>query len=298
MPLSLLSLMAPVAVWEHSGKLTSTVDFLRAILIPGLSFLSGNLFATFRDTIQTAQEGLIEIGDLKSRVRAGSQELRKMEAEMTDIIEWISNKPREGANEFQNSGWEPIDLAIDWNAIHNDDDSSTIGHQELTQILRSEMDRLSATLTDRPKIHLGFASPREFKVPVSIKGQPAALILIVRNLLLQAQRAIADTEGVIRLSMRPGLRSISISIEDNGRGLNELLVHKLESTGVVKHSPGELSLYEIRRNVEACGWRMEMLARLGVGARVTIEIPRSDAFAYGMRPRPVRYMEPAPSMIS
>lgn len=75
---------------------------------------------------------------------------------------------------------------------------------------------------------------------------------------LTARRA-----GVIRLSIRVGLRVLEIAIEDNGRG----------TLGAVGRAELAEDIVSLRRFVESLGGRVERLARLGVGARTTIELP-------------------------
>lgn len=67
-------------------------------------------------------------------------------------------------------------------------------------------------------------------------------------------------EGVIRLSIRRGLRVVEIAIEDNGRGLSN---QNLEV---------ESGLKRLQQSVESQGGRFDRIARLGVGSRTSMEL--------------------------
>lgn len=84
-------------------------------------------------------------------------------------------------------------------------------------------------------------------------------------------------EGVVRLSIRVGLRVVEIAVEDNGRG----------TLGVVGATELVEKLTGLRRFAEGHGGKLERFARLGVGARTVIELPlRASArdLHYGVLP--------------
>jgi len=67
-------------------------------------------------------------------------------------------------------------------------------------------------------------------------------------------------EGVIRLSIRYGLRVIEVAVEDNGRGL------------VSRNERAETELATLRERVEAWDGKLDRIARLGVGSRTSLEL--------------------------
>lgn len=84
------------------------------------------------------------------------------------------------------------------------------------------------------------------------------------NCLQLAYESLPETgalrrEGVIRLSMRHGLRVIEIAVEDNGRGIQ------------TRSLDDQYGLQKLKREVEARGGRFERVARLGVGSRTSLE---------------------------
>ncbi len=84
-------------------------------------------------------------------------------------------------------------------------------------------------------------------------------------------------EGVVRLSIRRGLRVVEIAVEDNGRGLSN---QNLEV---------ESRLRRLRESVEMQGGRFDRIARLGVGGRTSMELkilrqlPRSAKYRPTLR---------------
>lgn len=67
-------------------------------------------------------------------------------------------------------------------------------------------------------------------------------------------------EGVIRLSMRYGFRTVEIAVEDNGRGLQS------------RNLDAESALGRLKESLESLGGRLDRIARLGVGSRTSLEL--------------------------
>ena len=283
MPTSFILLIGPLAIWEATGVIKGTGDLLRAIFIPGLSYLGGSLIASLRDTLRRSHEAKSAIGDLKSKLIANAFDLKRLGGEMTDIFDWMGQgtKTARAVSSVNNTSWDAVEYKLDPHALTEIGPSEWLTHERLQELLMAEMDRLSAEIVKRPKIKLSFISPREVPVPLAVKGQVDTLRAVLHGLLAQALDSMIADEGVIRVGLRPGLRSVSITIEDNGRGLNEAFLLKLQEKGVLARSSDRWDIKRIRRAAEVSGWRFEMLARLGVGARVTLEMPRVDAFALG-----------------
>lgn len=99
--------------------------------------------------------------------------------------------------------------------------------------------------------------------------------------------------GVIRLSIRVGLRVLEIAIEDNGRG----------TLGAVGRAELAEEIVSLRRFVQSLGGRVERMARLGVGARTTIELPllptsiRSNARSLNLDESQSRTPEISPAQV-
>lgn len=67
-------------------------------------------------------------------------------------------------------------------------------------------------------------------------------------------------EGVIRLSIRYGLRVIEVAVEDNGRGLT------------TRNEKVESDFAALREQVESWDGKLDRIARLGVGSRTSLEL--------------------------
>jgi signal transduction histidine kinase len=106
---------------------------------------------------------------------------------------------------------------------------------------------------------------------LSASADPGMLRQILLNLLVNAARAIQDG-GWIRLAALSGPHgTVTIAIEDNGRGIPEDLLDKVfepYSTGF----PGGigLGLSIVKRLAEAHGWSVRLESRQGSGTRIEI----------------------------
>jgi hypothetical protein len=104
-------------------------------------------------------------------------------------------------------------------------------------------------------------------IQMLILGLDAILSLALESL---PEIGARRREGVVRLSVRYGLRVIEIAVEDNGRGLAS------------RNVSAENSLTTLREEVQAWGGKLDRIARLGVGSRTSLElrIVREKARAY------------------
>jgi hypothetical protein len=88
-------------------------------------------------------------------------------------------------------------------------------------------------------------------------GVEACLTLALESLPEIGSR---KREGVIRLSIRYGLRVVEIAVEDNGRGLTS------------RNQQAESDLGVLKDLVVNWGGKFDRLARLGVGSRTSLEL--------------------------
>lgn len=286
-PLSFLLLMGPVAFTEAKSVGTPLGHLLRSALVPGLSFLGGNLLATFRDTLFRSRELTNEIGGLEAKLIAHALDLRKIGEEMTDMMGWISKN--EIPSRFKHLNWSPVEYSLAPQVLEPESNWGRIDYKSLENLVSIEVDRLSSELTDPSKIQVRLVYPREVPIPIETRGSAQVLRSVLRGILIQALDSLVAGEGVIRVNIRLGMSSVFVSIEDNGRGLNETFILKLQEKGILPRSNGRWDLKSLRQAAEESGWRFEMQARLGVGARVILELPRVDAFAYGAKARRNRF---------
>ena len=145
--------------------------------------------------------------------------------------------------------------------------------------LSRQQARSTYFLTNR-KTRLILTGPSAASVPMMVRAERFSIHKILRSLIAQAIDASTGGEGIVRVGMRVSLSDVVISVEDNGRGLSEAMLEKLASNGVLQNADVErLSLQVVRQQLEQKGATMEVMARLGVGTRIVIEIPRLDAYA-------------------
>lgn len=93
--------------------------------------------------------------------------------------------------------------------------------------------------------------------PALLKGLETCLELALQSL---PEIGTRRREGVIRLSIRCGLRVIEVAVEDNGRGLTTPHLHI------------EDGLNELKDLAPKWGGKLDRLTRLGVGSRTALEL--------------------------
>lgn len=96
-----------------------------------------------------------------------------------------------------------------------------------------------------------------------LEGVETCLMLALDSL---PEIGMRRREGVIRLSIRYGLRVIEVAVEDNGRGLSSF---KPQMEGKPQ---AEEQLGRFKEAVAKWGGRLDRLVRLGVGSRTSLEL--------------------------
>lgn len=205
---------------------------------------------------QTEELGLVREGLLGSSDSQGEQA-------GPGLVEWVKNR---------NSGLDEFQMLT----------RPTLGFEELVgdvrtvfQEFQSEGRKQGQILGPVRFVFFPPASGYDAKADVSIGREQLAAGL--RDCLKLAYESLPESagnrrEGVIRLSIRRGLRVVEIAIEDNGRGLGN---QNLEV---------ESGLQRLREAVEHHGGRFDRIARLGVGSRTSVELkilrqlPRSASY--------------------
>jgi len=126
------------------------------------------------------------------------------------------------------------------------------------------------------KVVFTWARTVESRLPFWIEVQREELVKLISSLADHAVESLGGASGVIRFDLRCGLRSVEISVEDNGRGMSDELMARLQSKGLfqTKRHADWLTPGQIRNRVVSWGGRLERQSRLGVGTRVIIEIPK------------------------
>jgi signal transduction histidine kinase len=286
-PIGLILLFAPVARWESIGAL-NLGGILRASLIPGLSFVGACLIATLRESVQLSIEGSEELRALRVRGILRVREVQDMENDMKTLVETLSKSipiapALAAASEVSmiENTWETVEFSSP-EAMNAHVESETLSYVEIQRLLSAELENASKTSAQR-RVKLHLTSPSDVTIPLAVRGNRDSFMSLVQSLLERAMDSLTGPDGVVRVVLKPGMRSVSVLIEDNGRGLNEALILKLEAKGLVSRSDTRLSWKDLRSLAEASDWSLDLQARLGVGSRVTLEFPRVDAFVHGAR---------------
>lgn len=130
-------------------------------------------------------------------------------------------------------------------------------------------------------VQLSWSRSVDRDLPVAVQINAEDFTMVVSSLIDQAVESLGGGEGVVRVGLHPGLRQTQVTVEDNGRGMTEELLMRLQARGLGKFplAAGRLTFKQIRALISFWGGRVDRQARLGVGSRVTVEIPRVDAFA-------------------
>jgi hypothetical protein len=161
--------------------------------------------------------------------------------------------------------------------------------QVLRDVAAEFGERMKRVGDRRAKVRLVLSGPSHISIPILVRAELGVLRAVVRSFVAQAIQAANGGEGVVRIHLRVALGSLIISVEDNGRGLSEELLAKLAAKSVGGRAPDTAPAFwgdvwclqpkDARKLLSTFGARMDLLARLGVGTRVVIEIPRLDAYS-------------------
>ncbi|MCM2280653.1 MAG: ATP-binding protein [Bdellovibrionaceae bacterium] len=118
-------------------------------------------------------------------------------------------------------------------------------------------------------------------LPVAVEINAEDFTTVIESALDHAIESLGSGQGVVRIGIHPSLRQLQVTIEDNGRGISEELLMRVQARGLScgMSAANGLTFKQMRALIMFWGGRVERQARLGVGSRVTIEIPRVDAFA-------------------
>ena len=300
-PVSLVMLFAPVVQWERSDLL-ALGSALRASLLPGLGFVAGSLIAGIRDTLQLSIEGAHELQALQARTIANRFELRRLGYQVKLMIDSMASAqfggplptvPRAGGAVADGSVAANVEASADRAGADASSrvsssrgekaqrwiNTEAMSHVEIHTIVSEEVTRLAERLKMLGlSARIRFKSSTESPVPLAVRGRPEILRTLARDLLAVAADSLLKGEGVVTVILRPGLRVVTLTIEDNGRGLNEAMLIKLEDKGLATRS-ARLSVREIRSLAKAIGWSLGIQGRLGVGSRIALELPRVDALS-------------------
>lgn len=146
-----------------------------------------------------------------------------------------------------------------------------VGAEEVTQACSQLVDAKRAKYLGKKRVHLVLSATRRFDIPVQIMIDTQDLAKMIGTCIDYAANSLSGGEGLVRVSVTTGLRHVTLAIEDNGYGINE---EKLSASDTDE----KMSFAQMRGLAAFWGARLVRNARLGVGSRVVLELPRVDAF--------------------
>ncbi len=292
-PSSLLFLMAPIAHWEMSGAIHTPGGLMRAALTPGFAFIAGALLITARHMRTRSIEGSGDMHQLRLGLLKNLRIVRAMKHSLSDIVRKgefhrhpvVTEEPYVASEPALN--WETQTFTIEEGQLVKATESEVISYFDIKNLVSREMEALAESRRHKSGIRVNWSFPgldpqgSEGMPPLAARGSQRDLQTVLRGLLQVAAASFGESSavqpglsGVIRLTLRPTLSTLQFLIEDNGRGLSEQMMSRI--------SPGDeptsgLSYSEIREMIREAGWKIDRQSRLGVGSRMTLELPRADS---------------------
>ncbi len=157
--------------------------------------------------------------------------------------------------------------------------------EDLAQICNNVITKKRIEYLSRRGALLEMSGMKSFSLPIKVMLEAADLEKILCNCLDYSVKSLSGGQGLVRLNVVSGLRNVTITVEDNGFGMSE------ERLSLVDGAE-KLSFAQMRGLVAFWGGRLTRNARLGVGSRVLIELPRVDAFVDEMPLQPRKALNP------
>lgn len=247
------------------------------------------VIAFLRDARSEAKESSREAQALQLRMTKLTKELRSLGGDMKSILGLVEEPQRtnvRAAGEQVAIGRISAErLAMDSASLTTEESNRAFGSQvsflsfaEIQEIAKKAVEAAKLSIPEKTRVQLLLAQPSDMKSPIAVRFDGSVqLEKVLVSCLRQGIEALGGADGSVRVSLHAGVSQVTIAIEDNGRGLKQDILNKLGAADV----SDRMKLDEVRSAVEACEGRFEYQARLGVGARVTLDLVRVDAFATG-----------------
>ena len=314
MPLATVAMFSPL-VWLEFFKGASQTVLIQALTAPAVAFALSSILIISRELRARAEDSFVEMDRVQARGLTLKKQMHGMETDLKSLLSLISISrpailvaaptaqpltvgealaptstlsPAPSADAgLSSDAILPQELGALGDETFLDAPSGPITTTEFVSqpVLSAnascyeEIDRLAREALDEArvkvegkKIRLLLTAPMGASLPLSVRGEAQAVARWMKALIANSLDSVGGfPDGVVRMTLRPGLTSLMISIEDNGRGFNDDLLSKLGAS-----QEGRMTSREIRSEVEAIGGRFEIQARLGVGSRLSIELPRLD----------------------
>jgi amino acid adenylation domain-containing protein/thioester reductase-like protein len=110
-----------------------------------------------------------------------------------------------------------------------------------------------------------------------ISANPTSLKRMISNLINNSVDALEEKEGEVMVKLIANDQNISISIQDNGKGMSQEVIDKIMNNIAVTEQKQEghgIGFIQIREALKRNQGKMEIQSTVGKGTKVTITFPR------------------------
>ena len=274
-PVALVMIVAPAWRWQWSGVALLEVSVRAAI--PGVIALA---IGTIAVLAQNARRGSEEISretrDLALRGERLFLEFKAMELDMENFT--TAQSQTTSADDSETYTYTTREYPTP-RQLSQGIEVEAMGHAELFKAAREAVEAFTIEHKSRRGLKISMTTPSNVTLPMAVSGKTQNLQMVTAALLTRAFSSLGGGMGMIRVELRPGIAGISLIVEDNGRGLNEEVLGRMGGRGF----GDQLSIADLRAAAKAAGWKLDVYAKLGVGTRFSVEMPRVDAYAKGAR---------------
>lgn len=137
----------------------------------------------------------------------------------------------------------------------------------------------------REKIHVEIEENLVKGYGLFSKINPTELSRVISNLVNNSIEAFERSIGKVNIEIFSTSDLITITVQDNGKGIPSEILTQLGQRGVSHgkqgtHSGSGLGVYHARETIEAAGGRLMITSTVGKGTRITITLPKCDAPAW------------------
>lgn len=282
LPFAVAASFSPLVYFEfYRGA--SFAALMKTVWMPLSAFGIGCVLIALRELRARSVANLTQVAVLRLRGENTINALRAMEADLKNLRAVLSGEATEVA------ALKTTEFNAAPSVAATAEASETSSVDEIDAAARRLLDEARAAVAGRP-VKLSLTAPVGVGLPIAVRGSVATITAWMKSAILTSIESLGGfPDGAVRVSIRPGLSALQILVEDNGRGFGEAILAKMGQ------SPDRVSLTDVRAAVERLGGRFEIQARLGVGSRLSIELPRVDAFANSPRAPRSAVMSPVVS---
>ncbi len=272
--LPLGSIMLLSGVWQAERMLVpSALALVRLAFWPVSAILAGQLIVWTKAMKVASQSTHAQLSHLGMRQKHLLLAMRELRRNLQKPIQTTAIEQKNIPGDLRGTRMLNIDINAIRNSVHR---YPTLEGISVFQICAQIMEKKQFQYAALKGVTFVLSRPHELSIPVIMAFSQETFAGFLDQLIDQAVDALGGGHGLIRLTYRLGVREVYLSLEDNGRGMNEELLQRSKVLG--QNKKPHLTYQQIREEAAKWGTRFDVHARLGVGTRITFEFPRMDAF--------------------